>query len=52
MVTGWAITITDPEQVARYERLLHPWVNSSDTVIAIEPGTVTGIRILGNTRAR
>jgi hypothetical protein len=27
VVTGWATTITDPEQIARYEQLLCPWVN-------------------------
>jgi len=48
VVTGLATTITDPEQVARYERLLHPWVNMAmDTVIAIDPGIVTGLRIVG-----
>jgi hypothetical protein len=51
VVTGWATTVTDPEQVARYEQLLHPWVNTADTVIAIEPGTVTGIRIAADTRS-
>jgi len=45
VVTGVATTLTDPEQVARYERLLHPWVNTADTVIAIDPHIVTGIRI-------
>ncbi|MDI3315315.1 MAG: pyridoxamine 5'-phosphate oxidase family protein [Mycobacterium sp.] len=47
VVTGLASTITDPEQVARYERLLQPWVHPADTVIAIEPEIITGIRILG-----
>lgn len=47
VVTGWATTITDPEQVARYEQLVHPWVNMAmDTVIAIQPEIVTGIRIV------
>ncbi len=47
VVTGWATTITDPEQVARYEQLLHPWVNMAmDTMIAIQPEIVTGIRII------
>lgn len=46
VVTGLATTITDPEQVARYEQLLQPWVNlAMDTVIAIEPEIITGIRI-------
>lgn len=44
---GWATTITDPEHIARYEQLLHPWVNMTmDTMIAIQPEIVTGIRII------
>jgi hypothetical protein len=45
VVTGLAKTVTDPDHIARYEQLLHPWVNKVDTVIAIEPQIVTGIRI-------
>lgn len=46
-VTGWATTITDPEQLERYGRLLHPWVNMTmDTMIAIQPEIITGIRIV------
>jgi nitroimidazol reductase NimA-like FMN-containing flavoprotein (pyridoxamine 5'-phosphate oxidase superfamily) len=45
VVTGHAETLTDPDTVARYERLLHPWVNHADTVVAIEPEIVTGLRI-------
>jgi len=29
----------------RYEQLLHAWVNRADTVVAIEPGMITGLRI-------
>ncbi len=49
VVTRLATTLTDPEQIARYERLLHPWVNAAmDTVVAIiEPQIVTGMRIVG-----
>ena len=39
VVTGRAYTIADPDQVSRYEQLLHPWVNHADTVVAIEPGS-------------
>jgi Pyridoxamine 5'-phosphate oxidase len=46
VVTGRAYTVTDPDQVARYEKLLHPWVNHADTVVAIEPGIITGFRII------
>jgi hypothetical protein len=45
VVTGWARRITDPEQVSRYERLLQPWVNHADTVLAIEPEVVSGLLI-------
>ncbi len=45
VVTGHARTVTEPGDVARYERLLQPWVNHADTVIAIAPEIVTGLRI-------
>lgn len=48
-ITGRATTITDPERVAHYEQALQPWVNMAmDTVIAIDPEIVTGIRIIAN----
>ena len=50
VVTGQAHTVTDPDQVARDERLLHPWVNHADTVLAIEPHIVTGFHIIASTR--
>jgi Pyridoxamine 5'-phosphate oxidase len=53
--TGWSVvvigpahTVNDPGQVSRYERLLHPWVNHADTVLAIEPHVVTGFHINAN----
>ncbi|GAB4585591.1 pyridoxamine 5'-phosphate oxidase family protein [Nocardia sp. IFM 10818] len=47
VVTGIARTVTDPERVARYERLLRPWVTGAmDTVVAIEPTLVTGVRLV------
>ncbi len=45
VVTGPAHTLTDPDDVARYEQLLRPWINQADSVIAIEPAIVTGLRI-------
>jgi Pyridoxamine 5'-phosphate oxidase len=49
VVTGPAITITDPDQIARYEQLLQPWVNMTmDTVIAIESEIVTGVHIVSD----
>ena len=51
VVTGVARTVTDPERLTRCEGLLHPWVNSAmDTVIAIEPGIVTGIQLTDDER--
>jgi hypothetical protein len=47
VVTGLATTVTDPGQIARYEQLVRPWVNMAmNSVIAIEPQLVTGIRIV------
>ena len=46
VVTGRAHTVTDPDQVSCYEGLLLPWVNHADTVVAIEPGMVSGFRII------
>lgn len=46
VVTGRAHTLTDPDQISRYEQLLQPWVNHADTVLAIESDVVTGFRIL------
>jgi hypothetical protein len=45
VVTGLAHTLTDPEQVLRYEQILHPWVNHADTVVVIAPKIITGLRI-------
>ena len=50
VVTGWATPVSDPDQISRYEQLLQPWVNlTMDTVIAIDPAMVTGIRIVSTT---
>ncbi|WP_327138767.1 pyridoxamine 5'-phosphate oxidase family protein [Nocardia sp. NBC_01327] len=47
VVTGIARTVTDPIRVARYEKLLRPWVDGAfDTVVAIEPTLVTGVRLM------
>lgn len=45
VVTGRAHTVTDADQISRYEQILNPWVNRADTVLAIEPEIVTGLRI-------
>jgi len=46
VVTGRAHTLTDPDEVMRYEQLLEPWVNHADTVVAIEPEIITGLRLI------
>ncbi|WP_159850738.1 pyridoxamine 5'-phosphate oxidase family protein [Nocardia sp. CY41] len=46
-VTGLAHTVTDSVRIARYERLLQPWVEGvMDSVITIEPDIVSGIRLV------
>ncbi|RUP26243.1 MAG: pyridoxamine 5'-phosphate oxidase family protein [Mycolicibacterium sp.] len=45
IVVGSAQTVTDPDEIARYENVLQPWVNHADSVIAIEPQVVTGFRV-------
>ncbi|WP_109522667.1 MULTISPECIES: pyridoxamine 5'-phosphate oxidase family protein [Nocardia] len=50
VVTGIARPVTEPDRVARYERLLRPWVDKVvDTVIAIDPTIVSGIRLVDKT---
>jgi hypothetical protein len=47
IVTGYARAVTEPDAVARYERLLHPWVaGEMDQVIRIDPEIVTGIELV------
>ncbi|MTE14318.1 pyridoxamine 5'-phosphate oxidase family protein [Nocardia aurantiaca] len=47
VVTGIARPVSDPQRVARYERLLRPWVDGPmDTIVAIEPTLVTGVRLV------
>jgi nitroimidazol reductase NimA-like FMN-containing flavoprotein (pyridoxamine 5'-phosphate oxidase superfamily) len=51
VVTGLARTVTDPERVVRYTRLLRPWAEGGmDTVVAIEPTIVTGFRLVEEQR--
>jgi nitroimidazol reductase NimA-like FMN-containing flavoprotein (pyridoxamine 5'-phosphate oxidase superfamily) len=45
VVTGRAHAVSDADQISRYEKLLHPWVNRADNVLAIEPDIVTGFRV-------
>lgn len=46
IVTGRAIVVGDRDEVARYERLLRPWVNGiASDFIRIEPELVTGYEL-------
>jgi nitroimidazol reductase NimA-like FMN-containing flavoprotein (pyridoxamine 5'-phosphate oxidase superfamily) len=45
VATGPARTVNDPDEISRYEQLLHPWVNHADTVLTIETRFVTGFHI-------
>ncbi|MFC8434958.1 pyridoxamine 5'-phosphate oxidase family protein [Streptomyces sp. NPDC057253] len=46
VVTGYAHLITDPEELARYQALLRPWVEQTmDYAVRIRPDLVTGIRL-------
>jgi len=50
VVTGMARLVREPEVVARYERLLRPWVSGQmDHVIRIRPEIVTGYRLVDGT---
>ena len=47
VVTGFAHAVTDPARIACYQKLLALWMDSvMDGVIAIEPGIVTGLRLV------
>ncbi|MFE7975519.1 pyridoxamine 5'-phosphate oxidase family protein [Streptomyces shenzhenensis] len=46
VVTGYARLVTDPDELARYRRLLHPWVaRAMDHAVRIRPDLVSGIRL-------
>lgn len=47
MVTGYALPVTDPAELARYRTLLRPWAaGPMDHAIRIRPDLVTGIRLV------
>jgi nitroimidazol reductase NimA-like FMN-containing flavoprotein (pyridoxamine 5'-phosphate oxidase superfamily) len=54
--TGWSVVVTglarlvdDPDDLARYEHLLEPWVDGRmDCVIRIPTDLVTGYRLAGS----
>ncbi|MFE7172983.1 pyridoxamine 5'-phosphate oxidase family protein [Streptomyces sp. NPDC057616] len=46
VVTGFAHLVTDPQEIDRYRRLLHPWVHRTmDYAVRIRPDLITGIRL-------
>lgn len=46
VVTGYARLVTDPGELARYQALLHPWIERTmDYAVRIRPELVTGIRL-------
>ncbi|MDN3028438.1 pyridoxamine 5'-phosphate oxidase family protein [Streptomyces sp. S.PB5] len=51
VVTGYCRLVTDPEQVARYQEMLHPWSDHRmDHVVRIRPDLITGVRLVNGTR--
>lgn len=50
VVTGIARRVSDPEQTARYEQLVRPWVDTEmDQVIRIKPELITGYALVEGT---
>lgn len=48
IVTGLARLVTDTAAISRYVEVLEPWVDRRmDYVIEIEPGEITGLRLVG-----
>ncbi|MFP3989749.1 pyridoxamine 5'-phosphate oxidase family protein [Streptomyces sp. E11-3] len=46
VATGYARLVTDPQELARYQRMLQPWVKQTmDYAVRIHPDLVTGIRL-------
>ncbi|WP_199848049.1 pyridoxamine 5'-phosphate oxidase family protein [Streptomyces dysideae] len=46
VVTGYAHLVTDARDLARYQELLHPWVERAmDYAVRIRPDLVTGVRL-------
>ncbi|MGW0566025.1 pyridoxamine 5'-phosphate oxidase family protein [Streptomyces tauricus] len=46
VVTGYAHLVTDAHELARYRKLLRPWVEQTmDYAVRIHPDLITGIRL-------
>ena len=51
IVTGVATRVRNPDEVARYERLLQPWVNGHrNEIVRIQPDLVTGYELTVDSR--
>ncbi|MFK0160596.1 pyridoxamine 5'-phosphate oxidase family protein [Streptomyces sp. NPDC090493] len=49
VVTGYAHLVTDPRELARYEKLLRPWLDRTmEHAVRIHPDLVTGIVLVGD----
>jgi hypothetical protein len=49
VVTGYTHLVTDPEELARYQALLDPWVHRTmDYAVRIRPDLVTGVRLIAD----
>jgi nitroimidazol reductase NimA-like FMN-containing flavoprotein (pyridoxamine 5'-phosphate oxidase superfamily) len=47
VVTGYANPVVEPEEIARLERALTPWVDMTmDTIIRIHPEIISGFRLV------
>lgn len=47
VVTGYARLITDPDDLARYESRLRPWVDEAmNYAVRVHPEEVTGVRLI------
>ncbi|MFF4505132.1 pyridoxamine 5'-phosphate oxidase family protein [Streptomyces sp. NPDC001401] len=47
VATGYCHPVTDPAEVARYQALVHPWLDHPmDHVVRIRPGLITGMRLV------
>ncbi|MFE2422961.1 pyridoxamine 5'-phosphate oxidase family protein [Streptomyces hokutonensis] len=47
VVTGYAHLVTDTGELARYQKMLRPWVGqSTDYVVRIHPDLVTGLLLV------
>ncbi|NEE00638.1 pyridoxamine 5'-phosphate oxidase family protein [Phytoactinopolyspora halotolerans] len=50
VVTGVATAVTDPDEIARFEGRLEPWIDQPmDQVVRIVPDLVTGYRLTNGT---